>query len=53
MKRKRMATIRTDCVALIVNTASRGGRRISRLLPRLASRTQQAPVPSVLAQAAL
>ena len=46
MKRKRIAVIRTDCVALIVNTASRGGRRIARLLPRMASRTQQCPVPS-------
>ena len=49
MKRKRIAIIRADCVALFVNTASRGGRRIARLLPRLASRTQQVPVPSVLA----
>ncbi len=47
MKRKRIAFIRTDCVALIINTASRGGRRIERLLPRLASRTQQSPVPSL------
>jgi hypothetical protein len=46
MKRKRIAVIRTDCVALMVNTACRGERRIARLLPRMASRTQQVPVPS-------
>ena len=45
MKRKRIAVIRTDCVALIVTTASRGGRRIARLLPRMTARPPQAPVP--------
>ena len=49
MKRKRIATIRTDCVALMLNTASRGERRIARLLPRMSSRTQSGPVPSALA----
>ncbi len=49
MKRKRIAIIRTDCVALIVNTASRGERRIGRLLSRTASRPQQGPVPSARA----
>ena len=43
MKRKRFAVVRTDGVALVVNTASRGGRRIARLLPRMASRTRQVP----------
>ena len=46
MRRKRIAVIRTDCVALMLNTASRGERRIARLLPRrMSSRTQSGPVP--------
>jgi hypothetical protein len=53
MKRKRIVAIRTDCVALVVNTASRGGRRIERLLPRMASRTQAPIPPSALDSASL
>jgi hypothetical protein len=45
---RRFADIRVKCVSLIVNTASRGGRKIERLLPRMASRTQS-PVPPALA----
>jgi hypothetical protein len=41
------ADIRVKCVSLIVNTVPRGGRKIERLLPRMASRTQS-PVPPAL-----
>ncbi len=44
MNRKKIAGIRVVCVSLMVNTTSRGTRKIERLLPRLASSTQS-PVP--------
>jgi len=45
-RRLRFAGLRVHGVSLIVNTTARGGRKIERLLPRLASRTQS-PLPSV------
>ncbi len=44
MDRKRFASIRVTCVSLVVNTTRRGGRKIVRLLPRMASRTHS-PIP--------
>ena len=44
MNRKKVADIRVSCVALMLNAACLGIRRIERLLPRLASSTQS-PVP--------
>ncbi len=46
-RRSRIVEKRVHCVALIVNTANRGGRKIERLLPRMASRTL-GPAPSGL-----
>jgi hypothetical protein len=47
MNRKKIAGIRACCVSLMVNTTSRGTRKIERLLPRLASKTP-APVPPLI-----
>jgi hypothetical protein len=47
MNRKKIAGIRVCCVSLMVNTTSRGTRKIERLLPRLASRTQSPVPPSI------
>jgi len=47
-RRQRNAGLRVHCVSLIVNTTPRGGRKIERLLPRMASRTlSPAPLPAV------